>query len=362
MTVITLDAGGTNFEFSAIKDGKFIGEAIRLPSQAADLNRCLETMKNGFTQIIDTLDERPDAISFAFPGPADYERGIIGDLPNLPAFKGGGIALGPYLELEFKIPVFINNDGNLFALGESRQGFLKELNSGLKENGNTNQYENLVGITLGTGFGVGVSINGKMLKGDNNVAAEGWKLRNRHHNYSFIEDTVSTKALRRIYAEQIAIDPDQSPSPKEIYQIARGEKEGVQPAAIESYLRYGSALGDAIANILTIIDGAVVIGGGISNAYPLFKRTMMDELNGHFDLLNGQRSSRLVQKVFDIEDDWSAKKFFEPSIKEVEIPGSDVRVPYQDEKRIPVGVSKIGAEKAISLGAYFFAKEALSGK
>ena len=201
-----------------------------------------------------------------------------------------------------------------------------------------------------------------MLIGDNNAAAEGWKLRNKRHNYSFIEDTVSTKALKRIYAEQIAIDPAKSPSPEEIYYIANGELEGVQPAAIESYLRYGSVLGDAIANMLTIIDGAVVIGGGISNAYPLFKRTMLDELNGYFDLLNGKKSSRLVQRVFDLEDDWQASKFFETSVKEVEIPGSDIKVLYQEEKRIPIGVSKIGAEKAISLGAYFFAKEALLAK
>ncbi len=58
------------------------------------------------------------AISFAFPGPADYIHGIIGDLPNFPAFRGG-IALGPYLEERFGMPVFINNDGNLFAYGEA---------------------------------------------------------------------------------------------------------------------------------------------------------------------------------------------------------------------------------------------------
>ena len=56
------------------------------------------------------LNEPPVAISFAFPGPADYKRGIIGDLGNLPSLRGG-IALGPMLEAEFGIPVFINNGG-----------------------------------------------------------------------------------------------------------------------------------------------------------------------------------------------------------------------------------------------------------
>ena len=51
------------------------------------------------------LKTRPVAISFAFPGPADYPNGIIGNLPNLTAFRGG-VALGPMLEEKFQLPVF----------------------------------------------------------------------------------------------------------------------------------------------------------------------------------------------------------------------------------------------------------------
>ena len=65
----------------------------------------------------------PVAISFAFPGPADYPAGIIGDMSNMPAFRGG-VALGPILEDQFGIPVFINNDGDLFVYGEAIAGFL----------------------------------------------------------------------------------------------------------------------------------------------------------------------------------------------------------------------------------------------
>ena len=55
------------------------------------------------------------AISFAFPGPADYPNGIIGGwLPNFPSFRDG-VALGPFLQEKFGVPVFINNGGDLFA-------------------------------------------------------------------------------------------------------------------------------------------------------------------------------------------------------------------------------------------------------
>ena len=104
------------------------------------------------------LPEPPVAISFAFPGPADYKNGIIGDLPNFPAFRGG-VALGPFLQKHFDIPVYINNDGDLFAYGEALAGALPELNAAIKAAGGTKQYKNLLGITFGTGFGGGVVVD-----------------------------------------------------------------------------------------------------------------------------------------------------------------------------------------------------------
>ena len=121
--VMTLDAGGTNLVFSAMQGGKEITEPIKLPTITDDLEACLASLRSGFEQVRDSLEKAPSAISFAFPGPADYEAGIIGDLPNFPAFRGG-VPLGPYLEECFGIPVFINNDGNLFAYGEALGGML----------------------------------------------------------------------------------------------------------------------------------------------------------------------------------------------------------------------------------------------
>ena len=68
-TVITLDAGGTNFVFSAMQGYDFVVEPITYPSNAHDLKLCLDTMVRGFREVIAKLDEKPVAISFAFPGP-----------------------------------------------------------------------------------------------------------------------------------------------------------------------------------------------------------------------------------------------------------------------------------------------------
>ena len=103
-TVLTLDAGGTNFVFSAIQANNEVVNPITLPAYGSDLDKCLNSIVEGFEQVKKELKVNPIAISFAFPGPADYINGIIGDLPNLPAFKGG-VALGPFLESKFKIVV-----------------------------------------------------------------------------------------------------------------------------------------------------------------------------------------------------------------------------------------------------------------
>ena len=104
--VMTLDAGGTNFVFTAIRQGVELVDPITLPAVADNLDRCLQTLVEGFRRVRQQLPEPPVAISFAFPGPADYEAGIIGDLPNFPAIRGG-VPVGPFLQSQFGVPVFI---------------------------------------------------------------------------------------------------------------------------------------------------------------------------------------------------------------------------------------------------------------
>ena len=64
--VLTLDAGGTNFVFTALQKGKSITEEIRKDANADNLALCINTMKEGFRELMGKLDEKPAAISFAF--------------------------------------------------------------------------------------------------------------------------------------------------------------------------------------------------------------------------------------------------------------------------------------------------------
>lgn len=78
-TVVTLDAGGTNFVFGAMRGCEFVVEPLTLPSRAHDLDLCLATMVEGFRSIIDRLDRKPDAISFAFPARPTMQTASLGD-------------------------------------------------------------------------------------------------------------------------------------------------------------------------------------------------------------------------------------------------------------------------------------------
>jgi glucokinase len=258
--VMTLDAGGTNFVFSALQGGAEIVEPVTRPSYAKDRDRSLNTVIQGFKEVRSMVDEAPVAISFAFPGPADYPRGIINNVGNLPAYAGG-VALGPMLEEEFDLPVFINNDGDLFTYGEAMAGLLPEINRTLVQKNVPKQYQNLFGVTLGTGFGGGIVIGGKLAQGDNSSSGEIWITRNFEDSELTAEEGVSSRAIQHTYQKH-AHGRDETLSPKDIYHIARGEKEGNKEAAVRAFEKMGIVLAEALANGVTLIDGIMVIGGG----------------------------------------------------------------------------------------------------
>jgi glucokinase len=355
-TVLTLDAGGTNFVFSAIRDFKEVTEPITLPAYADDLDRCLATVVSGFEQVAKIVGNF-DAISFAFPGPADYELGIIGDLPNFKAFNGG-VPLGPMLKAHFKVPVFINNDGDLFATGMA-QYYLPGLNQSLKDAGSKKQFQNLIGLTLGTGFGSGIVFKGQLLTGDNSCAAEVHNTLNPFNPNWNAEESVSTRAIQWVYAKQAGLPFDGKLMPKDIYNIAKGKHDGNAAAAMTSFSQYGVALGASIANLLTLIDGIVVLGGGLSAAWDLFAPPMFKEVNRSIETLHGEKTNRLSIKVFNLEDPAVFDEFARGETTTLDIPGTDQTIQYDSLHRSGIALSKLNGSLAISLGAYAFALEKL---
>ena len=359
--VLTLDAGGTNFVFSAIKGMECIGQSITLPSNGDNLDKCLSGIIDGFSSLIDGLTEKPVAISFAFPGPADYPNGIIGDLGNLPAFRGG-VALGPMLEDRFRLPVFINNDGDLFAYGEAIAGFLPYVNQLLVEAGSQKRYHHLLGITLGTGFGAGLVVDGNLFLGDNSAGAEIWLVRNAIDPDCFSEEGASIRAVQRVYHSYSKHNHGKQLTPKDIYEVLEGKQEGDMVAARLAFQTLGVVVGDAIANAVTLTDSLVVIGGGLANAWKYFAPAMFSQLNGTISRTDGTKVDRLEVKAFDIEDDAQRAKFLSGQQQQISVPFSNRLVEYDPMKRIGVGLSRLGTSHAVAVGAYVYALGMIDNK
>ncbi len=357
-TVLTLDAGGTTFVFSAMRGGQEVVPPLSREARADDLGLCLRGILEGFSEVRARLDERPAAISFAFPGPADYPAGIVGDLPNLPAFRGG-VPLGPILEERFGLPVFLNNDGDLFAYGEALAGLLPWVNGLLRERASPKRFRNLVGVTLGTGFGGGIVADGRLLLGDNSGAAEVQLLPHRLERGTFAEEGVSARAIRRVYAEKAGIPPGDAPEPETIAAIAAGRAPGSPEAAREAFRRLGQVAGDALASVTTLVDGLVVVGGGLAGAASHFLPALVAEMNGRYRTLSGGILPRLTVAVFNLENEEDLRRFVDGDRRVVTVPGSARKVAYDALRRVGVGLSRLGTSRAVAVGAYAFALDAL---
>lgn len=355
--VMTLDAGGTNFVFSAIKSGQEIVKPFKINAVTDNLSICVEDIKKGFHYVKDCLEYEPSAISFAFPGPADYENGVIGDLQNFPSFRGG-VPLGNILSNEFKIPVFINNDGNLFAYGEAMAGALPYINNELKRNGNSRTYRNLLGVTFGTGFGAGVVLSGRLLLGDNGTGGDLWCFRNKKYPECIAEESVSIRAVKRIY-KKLSGD-DRHLEPVDIFNIAEGIKEGHIDAAKKSFEELGEIAGDVIAQAITIVDGIVVIGGGLSGAKKYFMPALIKEMNSSLKTIEGNTMDRLQMVAYNLDDKNDLIEFLsrDDLVSFIDSNKERQNVIYR-KKRIGVMTCRNNTSKSISLGAYIYALNCL---
>ena len=274
--VLTLDAGGTHFVFNAIKDWSLVlPEGIVLPAEADDLDRSLANLVSGLCQVRERADSEPAAVSFAFPGPADYRAGILGDLDNLPAYRGD-VPLGPYLREKLGLPVFIHNDGDLFAAGVALHGELPALNEELARRGSCRRLVSVAGMTLGSGWGMGFADGHGPFIGASSTGMEIGAC--PYVDDHGIEETVSRFGLIRLFGEELARDGTPWPFtgvsaqdlPRQIARLAGAEGPGTE-AAGRAFTRFAHAFAFGVMWAVGLLDpDLVVVGGGLAGAWDIF--------------------------------------------------------------------------------------------
>ena len=248
--IIGVDLGGTNIKTGLVSS---YGKIIKKYEAKTQANKGTKKVISNIIKTIDEVkSEKVFGIGIGSPGPFDYKNGIITKPGNLP-FRN--VPLKKIIQTKFKIKTFLDNDANCFALAEAIFGQGKK-------------YENVVGITLGTGIGGGIVLNKEIYHGRSNAAELGHITikydgpKNSCGNNGCIEAHASARGITGIYG---------SKDPYSIYKLAlQGDKK-----AMKAYERMGYYLGVGLANIIYALDpDIIIIGGKISNAWRFFNKSM----------------------------------------------------------------------------------------
>jgi glucokinase len=243
--ILGLDIGGTGIKGGVLINGHL--QDIRSISTPAQESKAfiLETIAE-FIESYSSYEIM--GIGIGIPGLVNVEEGIVLGLSNIPAFQH--VELKKFLTNRFDKPIFINNDANCFALGVYKFGVGRK-------------YKNLVGITLGTGVGGGIVINGHLYSGVNSAAGEWCSAPYQDHDF---EHYCSGKFFAKYYHSK--------PKP-----LAKAALAG-DPRAQRAFDEYGHHLGELIKHILyALAPEAIVLGGSIRKTYPLFKKSLHQTLS-----------------------------------------------------------------------------------
>ena len=235
-----IDLGGTNFNTGRVKDGIIISESLNAVNRSLTETELFQTL---FKTIDTVITKNVISIGVGVPGILDPVSGVIYDIQNLPMWKE--VPLKSILEQRYNLPVFLNNDANCFAKGEKVYGCGKP-------------YSNFVGLSIGTGLGMGIIVNNKLYSGELCGAGE-------------IGMVTYKDSILEAYASSLFFIKKYNKNAKELSDLA---SQG-DPKALYAFTEFGVHLGNAINNILYMYaPEAIVIGGSISKSYSLFKKSM----------------------------------------------------------------------------------------
>jgi len=242
--IIGVDLGGTNIRAGKVVADKIIQLAKEPTPAAGSQSEVLEKL----IKVIDKcFDENTKSIGIGVPSVVDVEKGIVYDVVNIPSWKV--VPLKDILESRFKVPVYVNNDANCFALGEKYYGKARSCKS-------------IVGLTIGTGMGSGLIFNGKLYEGRNCCAGEFGNipyLNSNFEHYCSGQFFSEEKSVSAIETNKRALSGDQ--------------------AAIQLYAEFGFHLGHAIKSMLYAYDPEIIIlGGSLTKAFDLFKPAMFEAI------------------------------------------------------------------------------------
>ena len=238
--IIGVDIGGTTIQAGNVLKGSVMKEmSLKVNSKGSEN----EIIQEVIAAIDAVYSSNVTAIGIGVPAVVDPNTGIVYDVQNLPSWQK--VPLKKIISSHFNLPVFINNDANCFVIGEHVFGQGKGKN-------------NIIGLCIGTGLGMGIIVNGQLYNGVLCGAGEVGML---SYKEGILEDYTSSFFFTNQYG-------------KSANAMASLAKKG-DVDALKAFSIFGEHMGDAIKSILYMYAPEfIIMGGSISKAYPYFRKSM----------------------------------------------------------------------------------------
>ncbi|HJD30486.1 MAG TPA: ROK family glucokinase [Candidatus Eisenbergiella stercorigallinarum] len=263
-----VDVGGTTVKLGFFDEEGNLLEKWEIPTRTQDDGKNI--LPDVAASILDKMRERGvsrediTGVGIGAPGPVDA-KGTVYVAVNL---GWGTFSLKNELQSLLNLPVEAGNDANVAALGEMWKG-------------GGQGYSNAVAVTLGTGVGGGIIVDGKILSGATGAGGEighihvmdGEQERCNCGNCGCLEQYASATGVVRLAKRRLAMDDKpsvlrecESVSAKAVFDAVKAGDE----LAMEVAERFGEILGKALAGIAAVVNPEIfVIGGGVSKAGPV---------------------------------------------------------------------------------------------
>ena len=277
--VIGLDVGGTNMRGALLDGNEEQVDELKIPSEA---DKGVERLMDNIFDFIDKIrgGKKIYGVGMGIPGIMDSKDGIITEAPNIPEVKDYPVRKVLSERLGGDIKLIIENDANMAALGEWRKGAGEDVDS-------------MIMLTVGTGLGGGIVLDGELWSGAHGMGGEIGHMTINHEgpkckcgSYGCLETYSSANAIRRMVSEILS----DTSAPTTLTETLKGASRGDIPRlvmeaarsgdrdAITIWKEVGKGLGIAIASLQNVFDvDMIVIGGGVANAWDLFIGAAQEE-------------------------------------------------------------------------------------
>ncbi len=286
--VTAIDLGGTNVRLALVNlAGELVYRRERVTASMPDQESIIKTLAADVAACGDKAQTRGyeiKAVGLGVPGRILVQEGRVAFSPNIPALNG--CRLVPLLKERVDWPIFLQNDANLFALGEHWRG----AGAG---------YPEMLGITLGTGVGGGLILNNRLWSGSQGTAGEIGHLTlepegDRCHcgNRGCLETLASGFWTVHWVKKQLA-----QGAPSWLRELYETDPDAIQgetlvvaalqrdPLALRAFERVGRSLGTAIASVVHLLGlSRVIIGGRFARAWEVFHLPLAEELRHRLTL------------------------------------------------------------------------------